>query len=121
LANSHVHALEVLGDRERREHGSAAGHLDDARLGRLDRVDAGDVAPVEVHAAADRLHQTGDGLEEGRLAGAVGAEQGDDLVLLDVEVDAEQHLDLVVGDLDGRAGEEGLGHQLLRPAVAGWR
>ena len=33
-------------------------------------------------------------LEQGRLPGAVGAEQRDDLALVDLEVDAEEHLHL---------------------------
>src|SRR5437763_41945 len=48
------------------------------------------------------------GLEQRGLAGAVGAEQGDDLPLLNVQVDAEQHLHLVVGDVDTATREEGL-------------
>ena len=48
-----------------------------------------------------------DGLEQRRLAGAVGAEQGDDLALPHLEVDAEEHLHLVVGDVDAAAQSSG--------------
>ena len=50
----------------------------------------GDVAAVEEDRAVRRLLHAGDGAQQRRLARAVRAEQGDDLALLDVEVDAEQ-------------------------------
>ena len=39
-------------------------------------------------------------LQQRRLAGAVRAEQGDDLALADVEVDAEQHLHVAVAHVE---------------------
>ena len=49
--------------------------------------------------AADRHHQR-------RLAGAVGADQGDDLALVDLEVDAAERDDLAVVGADAADGEE---------------
>ena len=47
------------------------------------------------------LQQAGDGLQRGGLAGAVGAEQGDDLALRHRQRQAAQHEDdVVVDDLD---------------------
>ena len=72
----------------------------------LDGVGVGDVAPVEEDGAADRVDQPADGLEQRRLAGAVGAEQGDDLALRDLDVDAEEDLHRVVGDVDALAHQQ---------------
>ena len=102
---------QVLAHGQRREHALAAGHLDDAAGGDLVRRGVGDVAPVEDDRAAVGLDQPGDGLEQRRLAGAVGAEQGDDLALADLEVDAEQHLHVAVGDVE-LADEQQLGPAL---------
>ena len=44
--------------------------------------------------------QAGDDPQQRRLPGAVGAEQGEDLPGVDGEVDAEQHLDVPVGEVD---------------------
>ena len=96
----------MLGDGQRREDALATGHLDDADRGAGGRVGVRDVATVEVDGAADRVDQTADGLEQGRLARAVGAEQGDDLALSDLHVDAEQHLHAVVGHVDATAGQQ---------------
>ena len=51
------------------------------------------VAADDDPAGVDRLEQV-DAAEERRLAGAGGADQADDLVLGDVEVDPAQHLEL---------------------------
>ena len=56
-----------------------AGHHDASRVDRLE----------EVHAA-----------QEGRLAGAGGADQADDLVLGQGQVDAAEHLELAEGLVD---------------------
>ena len=61
--------------------------------------------------------QAGDRLEHGRLAGAVGAEQGQQLVALDADVDAEQHLQRAVRRLDALAGEQ-VGAQALAAHAA---
>jgi hypothetical protein len=113
----------VLGDGQGREHGLAARHLDDAHRRRLHGVGMGDVAAFEEDRAADRVDHAGDGLQERRLAGTVRAQQGDALAGAHLEVDAEEDLHLVVGDLDAAAGEQralagvlgggdaGLGHE----------
>ena len=73
------------------------GHLHDAAIGDLVRRRVGDVRAVEEDRAVDRRRPRPEmALEQRRLAGAVGAEQGDDLALVDLEVDVEQHLHAVV-------------------------
>src|SRR3546814_10879372 len=67
---------------------------------------------VEDDRALVGLGDAGDGLEEGGLPGTVGAEEGEDLALLHVEVDAEEHLHAVVADLHAA------GHEQRRLAVA---
>ena len=106
---------QVLGDGERREHAAAARHLRHAARGDLVRRRVGDLAPVEDHRAAVGLDHAGDRLQQRRLAGAVRAEQRDDLALVDLEVDAEQHLHAAVGDV------EPAHEQQLRPALRGAR
>ena len=56
-----------------------------------------DAALARARIAEDRHHQR-------RLAGAVGADQGDDLALVDVEVDALERHDVAVEGLDAAHG-----------------
>ena len=60
----------------------------------------GDVAAVEHTVAPIRRHEAADRPQQGRLAGTVRAEQCDALAVVDVEVDAEQHLDAAVGHVE---------------------
>src|SRR6185295_9986880 len=60
----------------------------------------GDVLAAELHLARRRLHQPGDRAQRGGLAGAVGADQRDDLALLDGERHAAQRVDAAVADLE---------------------
>ena len=52
-----------------------------------------DVVTVDGHAARRWLHDPADDVDQGGLAGAVGAEQGEDFASPDVEVDAFQGLE----------------------------
>ena len=70
-----------------------------------------DVAAVEDDRAAVGLDDAADRLQQRALAGAVRAEQRDDLALLDVEVDVEQHLPVVVAGVDA-ADEQQVGSAL---------
>ena len=63
-------------------------------------VVAHDVVAVGEHRAARRRHDPADDADQRGLAGAVGAEQGEDLALADLEVDVLQRL---------QAGGVGLG------------
>ncbi|MEZ5208836.1 MAG: hypothetical protein R2690_18110 [Acidimicrobiales bacterium] len=91
---------QVLGDAQRREHALAAGHHGDAELGDLVRRGVGDVTALEDDGAGVGLDHAGDGLQQGRLAGAVGAEQRHDLALVDLDVDVEEDLDVAVAHVE---------------------
>ena len=112
LAVQPAREAQVLGDGQRRERALAARHLHDAAARDLVGRRVRHVAPVEHDGAVRRLDQTGDRLQQRRLAGAVGAEQRDDLAFVDLEVHAEQHLHAVVVHVDV-ADEEQLHLALL--------
>ena len=107
------HALEVGRDRVAVGAGEGAhlqvlehGHAreDPATLRRLRDPQAHDAVggeavealPVEDHGAPARPHRAEDGAEGGGLAGAVGADEGDDLPRLDGERDPAQGADIAV-------------------------
>ena len=62
---------EILGDRELRKHALDLQGALDAEPADLVRLESGDVAPVEEHAAAVGGQQARDQIEERGLAGAV--------------------------------------------------
>ena len=82
LAPQPAGQAQVLVHGEGREDARPAGHLHDAPGGDLVRRGVGDVGPVEDDRAAVGLDHAADGLQQGGLAGAVGAEQGHDLALV---------------------------------------
>src|SRR5450759_4733453 len=57
------------------------------------------LAVKSYRAAGDRLH-TGNGVHQRRLAGAIGADQSDDLSGVDMERDAVQNFDAAIGAFD---------------------
>ena len=59
----------------------------------------GDVRAPELDLALARVQEAEDGLHQGRLAGAVGADDGDDLALADDDRDAVE--DVGLGDVAG--------------------
>jgi len=81
-----------------RRAGKALGGAADVDLAALSA--ALDAALAGARLAEDRHHQR-------RLAGAVGADQGDDLARIDVEIDALQRLDLAVGGAKAADREQG--------------
>src|SRR3546814_8296356 len=87
---------------------SAGGHQRDAPVGGDVGAEVGDVLAVEGDGASLGAHQAAHALEQGGLAGAVGAEQGDDLSGGDVEVDPEEDLDRAVGHVESAARQQGL-------------
>ena len=74
----------------------------DTRSRVLLRVHAGDVLAGKLDGAALDAHQTADGAQRRGLARAVGADEGDDLALLDGEGDALEGLDAAVADFQIR-------------------
>ena len=69
-------------------------------LGDLVGRQTGDVLTFEPHFPGTDRRDVGDGLEERRLAGSVGAEEGDELAALDGDGDVEQNLDAAVAEVE---------------------
>src|SRR6185295_14981564 len=91
--------LEVLLDRHLGEGASALRHVRDAEPGDRFRPAAAERLAVEEDLAV-ALDRARDRAERRRLAGAVGAEHGDDLALLDRERDPFERPHLSVARLD---------------------
>ena len=90
--------LQVFKDGEVGEHAPPLRHQCDAAFHHLLRIHAGDVlAVVEDRAAFDR-NDAGDGAKRGGFAGAVRADQSDDLALVYAEGNALERLDTAVAD-----------------------
>jgi len=87
---------QVFAHRQPIEDSPALGHVRDPARDDLVRGDAGERVAVEDDGAAARDEEARDGLERGRLAGAVVAEQRHDLAAADLERDAAQRVDLAV-------------------------
>ena len=92
--------FEIFGDRERRKHLAAFRHLADAEIADFVARPAGDIEPAEIDVAARRFVHAGDGADERGLAGAVGADDGDDGALLDLERNAVERLGVAVEDVE---------------------
>ena len=108
--------LEVLGARSwcRRRCAPAARRPGRARLISRRRPGPAISRVLEAHAAAARPQQAGDQLEQRRLAGAVGADQRDDLAGVDAEVGALH--DLVGRARSRRAGRRSPGGSCRAPS-----
>ena len=82
---------------------------------------AGDVAPVDADRPAVG-HEARDGIDEGRLAGAVRADQADELAGLDVEADVDDGSHAPNETEMDRAGEHrGHGSAAIAEGWAGTR
>ena len=107
--------LEVLAHGHRAEQQPALGHerqaLAHEALGPR-RGDAGAAVGDRPRADGD---EADDGLEQRRLAGAVRADDGDELALADGEVDVVQHLGVAVAGPDRRELEQRGGVRHRRP------
>src|SRR5690606_34301643 len=124
--------LEVLLDREGGEDVLYLRHVAQPAAHDALGWHAGDVVAVEPHAALPGLQQAEDELHHRRLPGAVRADDGDDLALLDPQRHALQDLHLAVpgddvlnrqerhavllGTPPGRAGRSAPGPVAPRPA-----
>src|SRR5690606_29039339 len=92
--------LEVLLDGQAREDVVGLRDVADAAGDQLVRLHVGDVLALQRHLAAADVDQPEHGLEQGRLAGAVGADDADQLALGHVQVGAVEDVDprQVAGD-----------------------
>ena len=72
------------------------GDVGNADVGALGGRDLGQVLTHEGDAAALEGFQTGEDAQKRGLAGAVGADQGNDLALVHMHADVEQHLQIAI-------------------------
>ena len=100
---------DVLEDRHVGEQPHVLEGASDAQRGDDAGVEANDRLSLELDLAFGGRHQTGDGVKERGLAGAIRADDADDLTFVDMEVQARQGVqatesDLQIADLEiGRA------------------
>src|SRR6202011_1528881 len=76
-------------------------------------IEPHDALAGEEDVAAGRLVQSGDEVEQRRLAGAVRADHAHDLALVDVQVELGQDVEAAERHRDSAQVEELLGHQMI--------
>jgi hypothetical protein len=81
------------------------------------RTPARDISPFELDRPARRAVEAADDVDEGRLAGAVRADQTDDLTAAKLEGDVPQRVDALEGARNGGGPERRTGPPRL-PFVA---
>ena len=91
---------QVLLHGQRGEDLPPLGHLADAQIADAMAGQPGDVPAAKGDAARARRLDAGDGADQARLAGAVGADDGDELALLRLERDAVQRLRVAVVQIE---------------------
>ena len=102
---------QVVADGEGGEHAPAARHHHDATRRDLVGGKASELLASEHDRSRRRRQQPRDALEQRRLSGAVGSEEGDDLALVDLQVEPEEDLHGSVRSVEALHGQEGrLGH-----------
>src|SRR4029079_16839013 len=102
--------LQVFEHRHAREDAAAFRRLRDAEADDLMRRALGDVVAGELDRSGPAARRSANGHHQRRLAGAVGPNQGDDLALIDVDIDALEGLNLAIEGLDATHGKKGLRH-----------
>ncbi len=107
-----VPEAEVLGDGQPEEQAAVLGNVRDAELRARARLHASQVLPLEADRAVHGAHQAGDGAERRRLAGAVRAEQRDDLARRNVDMNVAEHRSAVVAGRQAVELEHRLAHAL---------
>ncbi|MNS56966.1 hypothetical protein D3C72_898420 [compost metagenome] len=109
--------LQVFQHCHARENPAAFGRLGDALAGDEMRWQMGNVLTVEDHLTGARLRAAADGHHQRRLAGAVGADQADDLALVDLDIDTGQSPDIAIIGFDTLDFEKRFtGHQAAPPS-----
>jgi hypothetical protein len=104
--------VEVLLDAHLHEQAPGLGHVHQAELDEPERLDTAQGLATVDDLTLPRPQDAGNGLERGRLAGAVGADQRHDLGTTDGERQVPQHLDVAVEDVDAADFEQGrISHQ----------
>ena len=124
----------VLGDGALRQQVELLEHGDETGVHRLTRVRVGDLTTLELHGAGVGLVHARDDLHEGRLAGAVLADEAVHLASTHIHVDAGQHGDAEEALRDAaraqhdvgpslrhrRIGEHGLAHEVTSIQDGEW-
>ena len=95
LGGQRAHA-QVFDHSHARKNTTAFRGLRDAPMNNVVRRQIGNILFVEVNASTGRPGIAADGHQQGGLAGPVGADEGDDLALPDLDVDTLQGLDLTI-------------------------
>ena len=90
---------EILPDRQAAEDAPALGYLHDAAANHVVRCDVGEHLAFEPHLALGRGQDAANRVQRSGLAGPVGADQGDDLILLDCQGEPPQGVDVAVEDV----------------------
>jgi hypothetical protein len=90
---------QVLQYRQAAEDAPALRHLNDALGDDAMRRQLLERFALQHHVAVGHRQDAGDGSERRALAGAIGADQGHDLILAEAERHAAQGVDLAVVDL----------------------
>ncbi len=98
--------LEVLADGQGREDSTLLGNQLDTALADLVDRESGDVLAPEGNLPFTTGDGPGDASERGRLAGAIPAEEGNNLVLLDDQVQVEENVAVSVEGVDVRELED---------------
>jgi hypothetical protein len=88
--------LQVFKHRHARKDAPSFGHQRNAAPRDFVRREPGDLLAIENHLAATGARGAEQGHHQGRFAGPVGADQGDDLADFDVEVDPLEGVDVSV-------------------------
>ena len=101
---------DVLQRRHLREEPDVLERARDAEVVDLVRLGAGDLLALEPDLALGRGVDAGHRVEAGRLAGAVGADQAEDLAAADLEVDVVEGHDAAEAQRDVVDLEQGLAH-----------
>src|SRR3954466_5035112 len=115
--------FQVLADGELRPQLAPFRDQRDAKLRALARGNAEERVPAVPDVSAARGPEPADGAQGGRLPRAVRAEQRDDLALAHFQRDAEQHLDVAVGegevaDLEERRAQAGFSAETSLAALS---
>ena len=104
----------MLTDRQRRERGRATGHRGEPQRRDLVGAPPDELLTVEAHAARPGADDAGHRADQRGLAGAVRAEERDDLAGVDMQVSADEHRHAVVAHLEVAQDETGAGRRRLR-------
>src|SRR5690606_34751015 len=110
---------QVVVDRQQRKDLAPLGYVAQPALHDVCGVARGDVLAVELDRSLERVDDARNRLQDRRLAGAVGPEDGRDLAFAHLQADPADGLDRTIGALDVEQLQDGLAHgAALRSDVA---